>query len=197
MGFERGRSSVWTLLLCSFFTLLASTAPAEDDTPESTSAPAPDRSSRDSNQEPTGLLFVTRQILSPGDAVRFQQSDAKWHLGRFHYATDTEFLVYPRETPTDVLVLPQSTSRLQVQTGSEGHTGIGLLVGAGLGFAIGYLGDANDHSEDDALIKNDTSSAGSGLLGMMLFGIIGGVLGTLTRTPVYEDVVPYRESAAR
>lgn len=187
MSLKRGRSSVWTLLLCSFVTLLASTALAEGDESES---------SGDGIQRPTGLLFVTRQVLSPGDAVRFKQADENWRFGRFHNASDTDFLVYPRETPSDVLILSQSTSRLQVQTRSEGHTGMGLLLGAGLGFAIGYFGDENDNGHDeDQWIK--VSSTGSGLFGMMVFGMLGGVFGTLVRTPVYEDVVPYQESAAR
>lgn len=138
-------------------------------------------------EERRGLEVRSRdqRTIEPGDPVRVLAEGGRWIRHTFVSASPTELVVSPFLYADTAIRLPRGETRLAVQTGSVSHTGMGLTIGAGFGLLLGAVTSGYD-SDEDALVE--TSGTGNAVFGMMLFGLIGGVLGSVVRTPVWEEV---------
>lgn len=136
---------------------------------------------------PVQFSTASRGVLEAGDSIRFLDERDRWRSVHFLEASSSGILVASRGFPPETLVLPADVARVQVLRGTKGHTGEGLLVGAFVGFGVGYL--AGDQPNEGDSWWLDTGPTTSGLIGMVFFGFVGGLLGNFVRTPTWEDVM--------
>ncbi|MEZ4650456.1 MAG: hypothetical protein R3E97_17060 [Candidatus Eisenbacteria bacterium] len=131
--------------------------------------------------------------LAAGDRVRVRLEDGDWVEARFLEASGTEISVAPTSGVPETLSLPANSTHLQVQTGTQRHTGRGMLIGALVGFGAGYaIGAAH---ENDSWFEDLAGPAGA-TVGTTVGLFTGGIIGFCVRTPTWNDTYRYSVDSA-
>ena len=175
-------------LLCTALLMLpiGSVQAADDATP------VPSESGYTGQSLPYGKK-VRIALVTPGNV------GATWQSGTLVYSVE-DSLVLRNTTPyggreVQVAVPLASADRMQVRTGSKGHSLTGFIVGGSIGFAGGaaagiglsymsILGESPDPGTGDVV----GAAIGGGILGGFVLGCVGSLVGALVRTDKWEDV---------